>query len=269
MAMRQFWMRIVMAAMLLGTAAAAWAQEPSEYRLGPGDAIKIMVYQHPDLTLDTRVSENGSISYPLIGSVNIGGQTLAGAEKSIGTALSKGDFVRQPQVTVSLVQTRSNQVAVLGRTNRPGRYALETSTMRLTDVLAMAGGVSDDGADIAVVSGVRAGKPFKKEVDVAALFADGASETEMYVTGGDTIYVSRAPMFYIYGEVQRPGAYRIERGMTVMQGLAQGGGPTLRGSERSLRMYRRDKQNALQQVAPVKDAPLQADDVLHVPEGWF
>ncbi|HKY02816.1 MAG TPA: polysaccharide export protein EpsE [Burkholderiales bacterium] len=268
--MRQFWMSAAMAAvMLLGVTVAARAQESGEYRLGAGDAIKIMVYQHPDLTLETRVTESGTISYPLIGSVNIGGQTLEGAEKAIGAALSKGDFVRQPQVTVSLVQTHSNQVAVLGRTNRPGRYALETSTMRLTDVLAMAGGASDDGADIAVVTGVRAGKPFRKEIDVAALFAEGASESEVQVTGGDTIYVHRAPMFYIYGEVQRPGAYRVERGMTVMQGLAQGGGPTLRGSERSLRLYRRDKQNALQQVAPVKDAPLQADDVLHVPEGWF
>lgn len=267
--MQQLWMRLVMLAIMLGAAATAWAEEASEYRLGAGDAIKILVYQHPDLTLETRVSEAGSISYPLIGSVNIGGQTLEGAEKTIAAALSKGDFVRQPQVTVSLVQTRSNQVAVLGRTNRPGRYALETSTMRLTDVLAMAGGVAENGADIAVVSGARAGKPFRKEIDIAALFAEGGSESDVHVTGGDTIYVHRAPMFYIYGEVQRPGAYRVERGMTVMQGLAQGGGPTLRGSEKGLRLYRRDKQNVLQPIVPARDAPLLADDVLHVPEGWF
>ncbi|HKO87926.1 MAG TPA: polysaccharide export protein EpsE [Burkholderiales bacterium] len=269
--MLQRWMRWIVALLMLG-ASPSWAQgeSPTDYRLGAGDAIKIVVYQNPDLTLETRVSESGSITYPLIGAVHVGGQTLEGAEKVIASALSKGEFVRQPQVTVSLVQVRGNQVVILGRANRPGRYPLETTNMRLTDALALAGGVGETGADIAVVSGVRDGKPYRREIDIAALFMGGEGNSDVYISGGDTIFINRAPMYYVYGEVQKPGAYRVERGMTVMQGLAQGGGPTLRGSERSLRVFRRNKEtNAVQQISPAKTDLLQADDVIHVPEGLF
>lgn len=260
------------AALLFGMSANLAAQDTGarEYRLGAGDAIKIQVYQNPDLTLETRVSESGSITYPLIGTVNIGGQTLEGAEKTIATALSKGDFVRQAQVSITLMQVRGNQVVVLGRANKPGRYPIETNTMRLTDALALAGGPASDGGDTAVITGVREGKPFRREVDINALFQDGGGESDVFISGGDSIYVQRAPMFYVYGEVQKPGAYRMEKGMTVMQGLAQGGGPTLRGSERSLHIFRRDKQTgAVQQIKPGKNDLLEAEDVIKVPEGWF
>lgn len=258
-------MRWMTALLLLMMSGFAWAQNEAarDYRLGAGDTIKIMVYQNPDLTLETRVSESGGITYPLIGAVQVGGQTLEGAEKLIAAALSKGDFVRQPQVSISLVQVRGNQVAVLGRANRPGRYPLETGNIRLTDALAMAGGVTSDGSDTVVVSGIREGKPYRQEIDVPALFMGGGG-SDIAIQGGDIIYIHRAPMYYIYGEVQNPGAYRIERGMTVMQGLAQGGGPTLRGSERSLRLYRQN-----QQLKPAQTDLLQAEDVILVPEGLF
>ena len=268
--MLQRWMRWIVTLLMLAVWP-AWGQGETaagDYRLAAGDAIKILVYQNPDLTLETRVSESGSITYPLIGSVQVGGQTLEGAEKVIAAALSKGEFVRQPQVTVSLVQVRGNQVVILGHANRPGRYPLETTNMRLTDALALAGGVSETGADIAVVSGVREGKPFRREVDIGSMFTASGNDSDVYINGGDTIFISRAPMYYVYGEVQKPGAYRVERGMTVMQGLAQGGGPTLRGSERSLRVFRRNG-GAVQQITPAKNDLLQAEDVIHVPEGWF
>ena len=76
-------------------------------------------------------------------------------------------------------------------------------------------------------------------------------------------------MFYIYGEVQRPGAYRVERDMTVMQALAQGGGPTLRGTESGLRLHRRDKDGKLQELQPELTERIQPDDVIYVRESLF
>ena len=67
----------------------------------------------------------------------------------------------------------------------------------------------------------------------------------MPVENGDIIYVDRAPTFYIYGEVQRPGQLRLERGMTLMQALAQAGGLTARGTERGIRVHRRDATGAV------------------------
>ena len=113
-----------------------------DYPLGAGDNIRIQVFQNPDLTIEARVSENGSISYPMIGSVEIGGLPIAEAESRIASALQNGGFVKQPQVNIVLVQIRGNQVSVLGQVNNPGRFPLETLNTRVSDMLAAAGGLS-------------------------------------------------------------------------------------------------------------------------------
>ena len=87
--------------------------------------------------------------------------------------------------------------------------------------------------------------------------------------GGDIIYVHRAPVFYIYGEVQRAGSFRVERDMTVMQALAQGGGPTARGSEKRIRMHRKTASGAIVQMEPQLTDSIQANDVIYVKESIF
>ena len=251
-------------------ASLAQAEDKSaDYRLGPGDAIRISVFQNPDLTVEPRVADSGIITYPLIGAVQLGDLTLRDAEKAIADKLREGGFVQKPQVNILLTQVRGNQVSVLGLVNRPGRYPIETGNTRLTDMLATAGGAIPDGSDVVIVTGIRDGKPFRKEVDVPALFVSGNSDEDIVVAGGDVIYVHRAPVFYVYGEVQRPGPYRIERGMTVLQALVRGGGLTMRGTERSLRIHRRTADGNLAVIAPEKSDVIQPDDVLHVEESFF
>ena len=240
-----------------------------EYRLGPGDTVRVQVYQNPDLTLETRVTENGMITFPLIGSVKIGGLTVAAAERVIADALRLGGYIKQPQVTVMPVQIRNNQVSVLGQVNRPGRYPLETLNTNVSEVLAIAGGTAPGGADIAIVTGTRDGKPFRKEIDIAGMFLDNKLENDLIVAGGDVIYVHRMPVFYIYGEVQRPGSSRIERGMTVRQALAQSGGPTQRGTERRLRVHRRGADGKVETLSPDLNDLVRPDDVFYVNESLF
>jgi polysaccharide export outer membrane protein len=256
-------------ALLLGLGLSAHAQDKSDYPLAAGDTIRIQVFQNPDLTLETRVAEGGNITYPLIGAVQIGGISVASAEKRIADALQKGGFIQKPQVTISLLQVRGNQVSVLGQVARPGRFPLETANTRLSDMLANAGGATPAGDDVAIVTGVRNGQAFRKLVDIPSIFLAGRANDDMVLQGGDTIYVHRAPVFYIYGEVQRPGAFRIERGMTVMQALAQGGGPTVRGSEKRLRLHRKGADGGLQQIEPQLTDPVLPDDVIFVKESIF
>jgi polysaccharide biosynthesis/export protein len=263
-------MKILFFILAAALALAAKAQDRlAEYRLGAGDSIRISVFQNPNLTLETRVGADGAITYPLIGRVAIGGATMAEAERTIARGLEAGNFLQQPQVTILLIQTRSSQVSVLGLVNRAGRFPLETFNTRVSEMLAIAGGIAPAGADFAIVTGERGGKPFRKEVDIAALFLHGKADEDLVVAGGDVIYVHRAPMFYVYGEVNRPGSYRVERGMTVRQALAQGGGPTQRGTERNLRLYRRGADNHLQTTHPKLDDAVRPDDVLHVGESLF
>ena len=252
----------------LSVMVSAWAAGP-EYRLGAGDAIRVHVFQNPDLTLDARVSENGTISYPLVGSVSLGGLSLSEAEQRIATALREGGFLKLPQVTLNVLQVRGSQVAVLGQVARPGRFTLETSNVRASEMLAAAGGVTALGDDAVVVTGMRQGVPFRRVIDIPELFTGQSVQDDIVLAAGDALYVARAPVFYVYGEAQKPGPYRIERGMTVMQALAAGGGITLRGSQNRLRLHRAGPDGAVVQSTPQLTDAVQPNDVLFVRESLF
>ncbi len=263
---------------VLGTQAQTGASAPTtaavspEYRLGAGDVIRIVVYQNPDLTLETRVSESGLVSYPLLGNVRIGGLGVGAAEKVIADGLKSGNFVKSPQVTVVLLQVKGNQASVLGQVNRPGRYPIETTDMRMTDLLANAGGVAVTGADLLVLSGTRNGKPFRLEIDLPTVFGSSTNQgrvNDVLIQNGDVLWVDRAPLVYIYGEVQRPGPVRLERGMTLMQVLAAGGGLNQRGTERGIRVHRKGVDGKVQVIQPVMDDTIKDGDVVYVKESLF
>jgi len=237
--------------------------------LGEGDSIRITVFQNPDLTTETRISEQGAITFPLIGEVKLAGLTPARAEARIAEQLVKGKFLVRPQVSVNLVQVRSRQVSVLGQVARPGRYPLDDTSANLTDILALAGGVSPGGDDNVTVTMKRDGKVVKLDVDVPTMYRTGDLSRNIRLENGDVIYVQRAPVFYIYGEVQRAGSYRLEQGMTVMQALSVGGGVTPRGTDRGLKIRRRGPDGALHSIDAKLTDLVEANDVVYIRESWF
>ncbi len=260
-------------AFVAAPAAAQQAQPTSaaaaEYRLGAGDIVRISVYQMPDLALEARLSEAGVISYPLLGSIQLGGLSVPQAEKKLADGLRDGNFVKQPQVSLLVVQVRGNQASVLGQVNRPGRYPLETAGLRLTELLATAGGVAANGADTVTLVGTRGGQPMRRVIDLPSLFRTDGGGDDPVIHHGDAVYVERAPLVYIYGEVQRPGALRLERGMTLLQALAAGGGLTQRGTDKGIRVHRRDAQGQVQVLTPGMDDRIQDGDVVYVRESLF
>jgi polysaccharide export outer membrane protein len=252
-------------------ATVAYAQDKlSDYRLGPGDSIKVQVYQSPDLTLEARVSESGVINYPLVGRITIGGLTIPEAESRIAQALKKNRILKSPQVNINIAQVRGSQVAVLGQVAKPGRFPLEAMNVRVSDMIAAAGGITPQGDDVVVVSGLRNRKPFRKTIDTAQLFAGkGGGTDDILVAPGDTVFIGKAPVYYIYGEAQKPGYYRIEHGMTVMQAIATGGGITPRGSNSRLKLTRKLPQGQVVELSPKLTDTIQAGDVLFVKESIF
>jgi polysaccharide export outer membrane protein len=258
-----------LAALAQPAAASPASPAAAEYRLGSGDVIRINVYQNPDLTIETRVTEAGIVSYPLLGAIRLGGLSVTSAEQLIANGLRGGNFVKSPQVTLVVLQVRGNQASVLGQVNRPGRYPLEVADMRLTDLLAMAGGTATSGADLVIVSGMRNGKPFRQEIDVPTVFAPGGKDKDILILNGDAVWVDRQPLVYIYGEVQRPGSMRLERGMTLMQTLATGGGLTQRGTQKGIRVHRKDDDGKVQVITPTLDDAMRDGDVVYVRESLF
>jgi polysaccharide export outer membrane protein len=272
--LRHDFLKLMALAVLLMSAAMSPVraqQQQQQYLIGPGDVLHISVFKNPDLSLDARVSESGSLSYPLIGSVQVGGLTLPGAEKKIADLLREGGFVLAPQVNILITQVIGGLVSVLGEVNTPGRYGIEAAGGHLSGMLAVAGGIiSATGSDTVIVSGSRGGKPFRREIDIVAMsLGTGNNSEDIALAGGDTVFVNRAPQFYIYGQVQKPGQVRLERGMTVMQALAAGGGVTGKGTSRGIVRHRRDASGKVKEESVSLDEDVRDQDVIYVKESLF
>lgn len=258
----------VLILLLMGSATDR-ARAVEEYLLNPGDIVKITVFKNPDLSVEARVSESGAIGFPLIGAVPVSGLTLSGVERKISQMLKDGGFVLNPQVNVLLTLSVGNQVAVLGEVNKPGRYPIEGAGGHVSGMLATAGGIAATGADTVILTGTRGGKPFRRELDVARMSQSGNAADDPELAGGDTLFVNRAPQFYIYGQVQKPGGYRLDKGMTVMQAIATGGGLTGKGTTRGIVLHRRDPSGKVKDSRVSLDAELKDQDVLDVKESMF
>lgn len=167
-----------------------------------------------------------------------------------------------------IVFVGAREVSILGRVNRPGKYTVISGVRTVTDFLSQAGGISPDGADKIIVMTKREGKTTTTEIDIDWLYKSGDASKNVELTEGDAIYVPRSPVFYIYGEVVRSGSYRLERNMNVAQALSVGGGLSLRGTERGIKI-KRVVDGALKTLEVQANDIVQADDVIYVKESLF
>ncbi len=243
------------------------AHAADEYQLGPGDSVRITVYNNADLTTEARIAEDGSIPFPLVGRVALAGLTKAAAEQRLSKLLTEGGFLRQAEINLAVTDYRSQQVSILGEVAKPGKYPI-SSTTTVMDILAQAGGISDKGSSLLrLVQHDANGAAHERNVDLDQLVASNG--TDLIVRNGDVIFVAAQPVFYIYGEVQKPGVYPLQRDMTVRQAIATGGGLTVRGTERGLRVSRRNKAGAIEMRRIKLHEQLTAGDVVQVKESMF
>jgi polysaccharide export outer membrane protein len=182
--------------------------------------------------------------------------------------LESGGYVKRAQVNILVTQIQSQQVSVLGQVNRPGRYPVD-GKRSLMDMLAQAGGIGPEGGDSVTLIRTRDGKTTREVIDVVQMVQAADFGRDYQLQPNDIIFVERAPRFYIYGEVQHPGPVRLERGMTVLQGLSAGGGLTPRGTERGMRIKRKDANGQLQILNVKHDDVIQVDDIVYVKESLF
>ena len=244
---------------------AAQAENAGEYKLGPGDVVKVNVYDHPDLQLEVQLTKDGDLSFPLVGHVKVDGQSVAEAEQSVAQRLDKGGFVKNPQVNMVVTQYRSQRVSLIGEINKPGRYPLDSAT-NLLDLLAIAGGITGNGGDLVEV--LRGGK--RIEVNLPADIKNNKNEnTALRMQNDDVIYIPRMQTYYVYGEVNKPGNFRLEQAQTVMQALAVAGGFNPRASHTNITINRTQPDGSVQAIAVQPTDPVQANDVIYVKESLF
>jgi polysaccharide biosynthesis/export protein len=255
--------------------ATRFAAAQTAQTLSPGDLVKISVYGNPDLTTLTRILPNGTITFPLIGAVAIGGFSQAHAEEIIAGKLGDGGFVKNAAVTI-FVQERSevpnSSVTVLGQVAHSGTYSLDPDTAgsvsSLVTLLAKAGGTTDKAADHCFLVRNVNGQTHRQRVDLLDLIGNGNIKADITLVNNDVVLVPEMDVFYIYGEVQKPGRYQLDRDMTVMQGLSVGSGLTPRGSVKGIELNRQVGGEIKTFKSNVDDR-LQPNDVVYVKTSVF
>lgn len=269
------WMAGLVLALLATTGVPRIASAQTAATIEAGDVLKISVYGNADLTTTTRVLPNGTITFPLVGQVKVGGLAPVDAEKRIADRLRGGGYMTNAAVSI-FVQERSakpiNSVTILGQVGRSGTYSLDQETpgsvTSLITLLAQAGGVSDRAADHCFLIRKTGAQTSKVNVDLVNLLRNGDVKADVQLIDGDVVLVPETDVFYIYGEVQRPGRYRLERDMTVMQAVAVASGITARGNVKGIVLNRPQGGRMNSSDTGLGDR-LQPNDVVYVKTAVF
>lgn len=257
--------KIILFSMLIS--AQVGAQDQEAYLLGPHDQVEVRVFKQVDLSTVARIQADNSILLPVIGKVIVGGFSEQDAVVRIQRALIDGGVIQEPAVTLSVVEYASKQVAVLGYVVQPGSYYLDRPST-ISDILAKAGGAQIEGADFLYFTDYdpKTGKSERSVLVIQGLLGEGPTDLDQPVGDGDKIFIPRAPVFYIYGQVKGPGAFRLYPGMTAEQALASAGGVTEMGKASSLR--KRDSKSGKMTSVELEEKII-ANEVLFVPERIF
>jgi polysaccharide biosynthesis/export protein len=242
-----------------GAALAQAAETDAGYVLGPGDVIEVSVLGQSEFTTRARVRSDGTIVLPFVGSTKVSGETSVTLAKSIGATLAKGGYYVNPIVNIEIASYASRYVIVLGSVATPGLQPVDRA-YRLSEIIARAGGIRADGADYVVLrrqTGEEAKLPFDK-------LASGTNADDPFVGPGDKVYVPAAETYYIYGQINAPGAYPLKDNMTLRKALARGAGLTATGSEKRITVFR----NGVKQAMNL-EAPILPGDVIVIGERLF
>ena len=245
-----------------------------DYVISADDIIKVNVYGENDLSTTLKVSQDGTINYPLLGTIRAAGLTVLDLEKNI-TELLGEDYLVMPQVNVFIEEYA--KFSILGAVERPGSFEIKEK-LTLTQALAIAGGLKSK-ADASNVRIIRIGKNEKEtiEVDVEQIIEKALRDVE--IKTNDTIVVGEYGNISVIGQVMSPGIYAIKKNLTAMEAISMAGGFTPLAAQNGTRVIR-DKEGR-KQIIPVpvasiikrgdvsRDVILQVGDTIVVPESFF
>jgi polysaccharide export outer membrane protein len=237
--------------------------------LGPGDSVTLHVFGQPDMDTVLGVADDGTIRVPLAGSVPVGGLSSEAAARRVEKAFKDGGFFVDPHVTLTVTQSLSQRVSVLGEVKLPGRYPIDGKTS-IIDLLAQAGGQTEFASNTVYVLRTDAAGAVKRyPINLKDLMGPGASTPTQLLRAGDSVFVPRAEQFFILGEVQKPAMYKLEPNLTVLQAISLAGGVTAKGSDRRVEIKRTGKDGQQMVIKPKPNDLVQPDDVLRVKESIF
>lgn len=246
------------------------ALRAQDYMVGEEDVVRITVYDHPDLTTIARVSGDGLITLPLIGGVKVSGLSTSQISQKLTDLFADG-YIVDPHVSVFVEEFKSRKTTIMGQVNKPGIYALSGNTTFL-ELLSKAGGLTREAGDKAIIKR-KIVLPVKQEsiitIDLKKLLEEGDTSSDVRLMDNDNVYVTKAGVFYITGEVRKPDAYKCEEGVTVIKAATMAGGFTDKASHGRIKIIRKvqGKEKIIEKAD--MDEPVLPDDIIVVPESFF
>jgi polysaccharide export outer membrane protein len=276
---RHFLLR-VFAALLFILPLPAFAEEEevkktdSTYILRPNDGIRLSVYEEPDLSVNVRILKTGQAAFPLIGSVEIGGLSVAAAEAKIH-ALYAEDYLVDPKLTLTVDDYATDFISVIGAVRSPGNIPIPVAgQFDLAAAIATAGGLADN-ADNRNIE-LRRAEGGSTTYTMSAI--DGAAGSTL-LSSGDRIMVAESRFvgktITLLGQVRRPGAvaFPVDGKLDLVSAFALAGGVTELANPRRVSINRKGRvfEVDFRDIAQRGDRPLmlEPDDIITVPERWF
>jgi polysaccharide export outer membrane protein len=288
-AMRSLTLTLVLAV------SSAVAQAQGTYEVGPKDILTITVLGQQDLTNDFAVDAEGLLTLPVLGKVKASELTTDELQRKLTTLLADG-YLRSPQVSVAVKEFKSQRVFVTGAVARPGPYALKSDRSLLALLGDIGGPGPDAGHEVIVIHAPAAAAPeaapmpaeipvdtegtaHPEQVSGAEVIRislqrlqAGDLDQNIQLRAGDTVYFPTAQQIYISGQVARPGPYRYQEGLTVLQALTIAGGVTARGAAgrtKIVRMVEEGGDKKRKELKAKMTDLVQPQDTLVVPERFF
>ncbi len=243
----------------------------SDYVISYEDVLAVAVYDHPEMTTTVRVDGNGNVVLPLINEVKVEGLTVSQATRKITEKLS-GDYIINPQVNLFVKNFREQKASVLGQVVSPGLYELRPRTT-LLELISQAGGLTAEAGDRAVLKrdGVRDADGAAEEVviDLDRLVEQGDISLNISIIDGDKIFIGKAGIFYVTGEVRRPNSYKYQDRLTVIKAITMAGGFADTASRGSVNIVRKENSEEKVHRDVDMDELVYPEDVIVVPESFF
>jgi len=239
---------------LAGVVTTTHAELQQAYRLGPNDVIRVQVFGEDDLSVERNVDDDGTITFPLLGALSVGGRTVQDLQDDL-TARLRAGYIRQPKVTVFIVRHRNFYVS--GEVKKPGGFEYKEG-MTVQKALALAEGFTE--------------KANRSEVKVTRLKAGSAQTVPVALDGlvlpNDLIIVPQAQKIYLNGEVRRPGDYMYEKGLTLHMAITMAGGFTEKASKGSTKVLRivNGQEETFEMTL---DSLVDPGDIIVVPQRFF
>lgn len=248
--------------------------EAPKILIGPGDVLDVQVFDTPELSMESvRVGQNGQVSLPVLGLVEVGGLNSVEAARQIETDLRSHGIMLEPHVTVSVVEYATQGATLLGEVKSPGIYPT-FGGRRLLDMIALAGGLAPTAGKLVIIA--HRNDPGHPEAITLVPNAQalGAQQNPV-ILPGDTVEVGRAGIIYILGAVSRPGGYLIDNNehVSLMQALTLAGGWDKAAALSKARLIRKVPEGHKELMLDLKrvldgkqaDVAVENGDILYLP----